>query len=81
LPFQHRGPVLSLGTTCAGLDIKKAVERVGWIGEHAPKLHAFDQCAQGIGISLDGHQCLVVGLFLGHVEQFARILQARFEAP
>src|SRR5690606_24371496 len=69
---QHGGPVLGFGTTGAGLDIHKAVKRVGRVGEHAAKLQLFDPAGHGGAIFLDGGNG---GIIIVHRSQFKQILR------
>ncbi len=72
---QHAGPVAGLGAAGAGLNVDKAVERVGLHAEHAAELQLFDLGLELGGFGLDGHQAIVIAFFLAHLEQFGVVGQ------
>ncbi|MNV08738.1 hypothetical protein D3C71_992090 [compost metagenome] len=75
LAQQHARPVAGLGAAGAGLDVHKAVERVGLVAEHAAELQLFDQRAQLGGFGLDGHEARLVAFLLAHLIQLGVVGQ------
>jgi N-acetylglucosamine kinase-like BadF-type ATPase len=70
LAQKHGSPVLSLGAAGAGLDVDKAIEGVGRVGEHTAKFEALDDLAKAVGIFFNGKQGRIVIVGTGQFEQF-----------
>ena len=75
LAQQHAGPVARFGATGAGLDVHKAVQRIGLVAEHAAEFQLFDQRAQLVGFGFDGEQAGFIAFFLAHLVQLGVVGQ------
>ncbi len=79
LAQQHAGPVAGFGATGAGLDVQKAVQRIGLVAEHAAELQPFDDGGQLGSLALNRHQAGLVAVVLAHLEQFEVVRQLSFQ--
>src|SRR5579859_2183197 len=77
--FEHRRPVLRLGSAGTGLDVEEAVVGIHGIGEHAPELHPGDDFLHVGDVLADGMQRGIVVLGASHGKQVARIAQPLVE--
>jgi len=80
LAQQHAGPVLRLGTACAGLDVDEAVVGVGRVVEHPAELELLDLLAQFLGVVGDGLQARLVAFFLAHLVELGVVGQVTLQA-
>jgi hypothetical protein len=75
LAQQHAGPVAGLGAAGAGLDVDKAVQRVGRVAEHAAELELLHRRRAAWRLRPRWSRPAVVAFFLAHLEELGVVGQ------
>jgi hypothetical protein len=79
LTQQHAGPIARLSAAGTGLNVQKAVQRVGRVVEHAAEFQPLHHFTEFGCFTFDGQQAGKVAVILGHLEQFRVVGQLAAE--
>ena len=75
LTQQHAGPVASLGAARTGLNVHKAVQRIGRVVEHAAEFQLLHFGGNALRLTLDGDEAIFVAIGKRHLKEFAVVGQ------